>query len=116
MITFIPLHPLKERWRGYNQSDLLAMFLGDYFSLPVLPLLARAWIAPAQASLERKEERKSNSKGAFSLMVSHTPTSIILVDDVLTSGATLQSAVMVLRKAGAQTIWGVTAAGAGRHK
>lgn len=115
VITFIPLHPFKERWRGYNQSRLLALFLADYFSLPFLPLLKREWIAPAQASLDKKEHREKNIKGAFSLLVSRVPSHIIMVDDVVTSGATLKTAALLLRKAGANVIWGVTVAGVSRH-
>lgn len=115
VITFVPLHPLKQRFRGYNQSHLLALYLGEYFSLPVLPLLRRAWLAPPQASLENTRQRKENSKGAFSLLISAMPHKVILVDDVYTSGATMEAAASALRKGGVKTIWGVTVAGAGRH-
>lgn len=115
VITYVPLHPLKERFRGYNQAHLLARELAKYFSLPLLPLLARAWIAPPQASLESDRVRKLNSKGAFVPLISHMPRAVILVDDIYTSGATLDAAGKILRKGGATTIWGVTVAGTQRH-
>jgi competence protein ComFC len=111
VFTYIPLHPLKERLRGYNQSGLLASYLGDYFSLPVLPLLRRSWIAPAQASLQDESQRKENIKGAFARITSKVPEKIILIDDVYTSGATLKEAGKLLKRAGAKTLWAVTVAG-----
>lgn len=111
LFTFIPLHPLKERFRGYNQSRLLAEELGGYFFSPVLPLLKRTGIAPAQASLANHRDRKKNIKGSFANLVSRVPQRVILVDDVSTSGATLEEAAKCLKKAGAKIIWGVTAAG-----
>lgn len=110
VLTFVPLHPFKQRWRGYNQAQLLAAYLADYFSLPLASLLARPFITPSQASLSSSLARKLNSQGIFTLTISNVPQKILLVDDVWTSGFTLASAAKLLRKAGAKTIWAVTVA------
>lgn len=112
IITFVPLHPLKERLRGYNQSALLASRIASHFSLPFLPLAGRKFLTPAQASLKSPEERKENIKHVFSLLVRQVPSKIILVDDVWRSGATIISLARLLRRAGAKTIWVSVAAGA----
>ncbi|MBI3335823.1 MAG: ComF family protein [Candidatus Portnoybacteria bacterium] len=111
VITFIPLHPLRERLRGYNQSALLAHEAGEHFSLPVLPLARRVALTPAQAVIDNPKDRRANIKNAFELLVSRAPQKIILVDDVFTSGSTLKEAGRMLRKGGAKTIWAITAAG-----
>jgi ComF family protein len=115
VISYIPLSPIKERWRGYNQSRLLAEYVGQYFSFPVVPLLARPSLTPSQASLPRKEDRTHNILNAFTPLVDTMPHSVLLVDDVITSGSTLDAATLQLKKYGAAIVWVVTAAGVARH-
>jgi len=116
IITFIPLHPLKQAWRGFNQSELLANYLGDHFSIPVIPILKRKYFAPAQAHINEKYKKK-NIKGAFSLqqnLLSETKfpkVNILLIDDVFTTGSTMNEASKILFKAGFKNIWGITVAG-----
>ena len=111
-ITFvpIPLHSLKLKSRGYNQSEILATELAKRFDLPVKNLLQRTKKTESQYGL-KKEERKDNITGAFSLspniLVSQYPN-IFVVDDILTTGATLFEAGRVLKKAGAKQVWGLT--------
>jgi len=116
VVTYVPLAPLRQRWRGFNQSRLLAESVASYFHLPLLPLLRRSWLAPAQASLASEEHRKANIKGAFTLAVSSSlepPSKVLLIDDVSTSGATLQEAASVLRSWKVKRIWAGVVAGAG---
>lgn len=112
VITFIPLHPLRKRFRGYNQSELLALYIGEHFSLPVIQFIKRVYITPPQARVHEENERQENIKGVFSLLSSRVPEKILLVDDVYTSGATMKEAGRLLKRAGAKTIWGAAAAGA----
>lgn len=115
VVTYIPLAPLRQRWRGFNQSFLLAEAVAFYFHLPLLPLLCRLWLAPAQASLANEAHRKENIKGAFTLAVSpllEPPAKVLLIDDVSTSGATLQEAASVLRRWRVKRIWAGVVAGA----
>lgn len=110
-ITYIPIHPLRRRFRGYNQSQLLAERLAEYFKVPCIPLLSRKWLAPPQASLRTKQEKKRNIKGSFSLLPSKAPTKVLIVDDVYTTGATIYEAARLLAKGGSRSIWAVTVAG-----
>lgn len=112
VITFISLHPLRKRFRGYNQSELLALYIGNHFSLPVLELIKRAYLTPPQARIKEENDRKENIKGVFSLLSSRVPQKILLVDDVYTSGATMREVARLFKRAGAKTIWGATVAGA----
>lgn len=108
----IPLAPKRLRERGYNQSDSLAAALGRHWSLPVSrTLLTRARETATQTTLT-PETRLANVAGAFS--PGHGPgvrlpvTSLVLVDDVFTTGATLAEAARALEQAGARTIFGIT--------
>jgi len=108
----IPLAPKRLRQRGYNQSDVLAASLGRLWHLPVSrDLLTRTRETATQTALT-PETRLANVAGAFT--PGHGPgvnspvTSLVLVDDVFTTGATLAEAARALEQAGARTIYGVT--------
>ena len=108
----IPLAPKRLRQRGYNQSDVLAASLGRLWRLPVSrDLLTRTRETATQTTLT-PESRLANVAGAFT--PGHGPgvnspaTSLVLVDDVFTTGATLAEAARALEQAGARTIYGVT--------
>ena len=110
----IPLHPAKQRKRGYNQSKLLAEGLEKRFGIPVVDCLERVKNTKTQVGLTQKE-RQENSKDAFILQASSSGIlkkyrQAFLVDDVVTSGATLREAARVLKKAGVKKVWGVTLA------
>lgn len=107
----VPLHPRKERERGYNQSALLAAaFARAGGGLAVEPLLRRVVDTGSQTAFDRKA-RRENLKNAFALAGGAsitTPQRYILVDDVFTTGSTLNSCARELRRAGALTIDVVT--------
>ena len=109
----IPLHAKKLRKRGYNQAELLAKALTEYFGAPVVNYLMRAKETKTQVGLQ-KEERLANISGAFSLAPQFEtiePTvQVFLIDDVATSGATMREAAKVLKKAGVAKVWGLTLA------
>ena len=103
----IPLHKTKLKTRGFNQAEIIA----DEFSLKdnkVSNILTRTIETIAQAELP-KEERKDNVRNCFTLK-SQPPTTVLLIDDVFTTGSTLKEAAKVLRKAGTKKIWAVTLA------
>lgn len=111
----IPLHPKRLRQRGYNQSLELAKSLSKHLSIPVTNnLLSRSKNTVPQASLPFKQ-RKNNIKQAFKLTNSNIPSHIAIIDDVLTTGHTANAAVMLLRKAGVETIEVWTIARTIRH-
>ncbi|MEW6204725.1 MAG: ComF family protein [Pseudomonadota bacterium] len=101
----VPVSPDKLKLRGYNQAALIARHLGRHVNRPV----RNGWLIKtqelgAQAALGR-EERLQNLQGAFrATLCIPKNTRIGLVDDVITTGATIQSCEAALRKAGAETI------------
>lgn len=111
----IPLNSKRYNWRGFNQSEELAKVFSNYFDLPLLDnILMRKKNTYPQAKLV-KEERILNVKNAFQLKNDRAPfliqnKNIILIDDVFTSGATLQEAAKVLKKNGAKRVIGLVIA------
>jgi ComF family protein len=115
----IPLAPKRLRQRGYNQSELLARALARTWRIPVLPdLLIRTRETPTQTALT-PGTRLANVAGAFSMSNAQRPMTndrlldighwtLIIVDDVFTTGATLAEAARALEQAGATTIHAVT--------
>ncbi|MFQ5508038.1 MAG: phosphoribosyltransferase family protein [Leptospirillia bacterium] len=105
----VPLYPARLRTRGFNQSTRIARALGGRLEVPVQETaLARVRSTRTQVGLSRKE-RVSNVAHAFQV-VSATPLrgrSVILVDDVVTTGATVSACVRALKRAGVKqvTVW-----------
>ena len=110
-IVPVPLHWGRRWTRGYDQADLLAQAVADFLFRPFRRLLKRKRKTSTQSTLDRKS-RARNLRHAFALKRGALPTGkrILLVDDVLTTGATLDAAAEPLRKAGALGIWGLTVA------
>lgn len=107
----IPMHPKKLRTRGFNQAALLASFVGKRIGVAIdLSLLMRVCDGSPQVGLERGD-RLMNIRGVFSVSNGSADAlrgkSILLVDDVVTTGATLNECARVLKGSGAS---GVTAA------
>ena len=103
-VTEVPLHPARERERGYNQSRLLAASIGRAAGLPHLPgVLRRVRATHAQARLGPRE-RRANLRGAFAACEPGALAGrrVLLVDDVVTTGATLEDALGALAAAGAE--------------
>ncbi len=95
-ITSVPLHPQKERERGFNQSTLIAKQLAKYLEIPFNESLTRVRYTKSQTKLNR-ERRKQNMRNAFRLSSSVEGKKLLIVDDVITTGATLNSCAGVLR-------------------
>jgi ComF family protein len=101
----VPLHPRRRRWRGFNQARWVAEALvAEGGAAAIEELLARVRDTPTQTRLNR-EARELNMKNAFALrpnaVVKSAPR-YILIDDVFTTGATLNACAKVLRQAGAE--------------
>jgi ComF family protein len=107
----VPLHARRLRERGFNQSTLLARGLGQRYALPMDDRsLQRVRATKPQVELGAAE-RLSNVQGAFAY---HGPAlagrAVCLIDDLYTTGATLDSCAAVLLEAGAETVWAYTLA------
>ena len=108
----VPLHIKRLRERGFNQSLLLAKELGKKYKLPVnFSLLKRCKFTLTQTGLN-KSEREKNIKGAFAVADKKkiAGENIILIDDVYTTGATINECAQILLKAGAQKVAALTLA------
>ena len=106
----VPLHPLKLWRRTFNQSALLADALSKRYALPVCgDLLRRTRNTPSQTELSAAA-RERNVRGAFSCKKPPAGLSIALVDDVMTTGATLGACAHALKKAGAARVYALVAA------
>jgi ComF family protein len=102
----VPVHAGRLRQRGYNQAALLAAALSIEVGLPVLDILERPRATARQHGLG-KAARLHNLRGAFALRDgAATPRHLILVDDILTTSATLESCAQVLRAWGATSVYG----------
>ncbi|MFH1140968.1 MAG: ComF family protein [Chloroflexota bacterium] len=108
----VPLHPRRERNRGYNQSLLLARETGKVVGLPVEDrALRRSRHTPSQAQSASQEERRANVAEAFLAEATLAQgRRVLLVDDVCTTGATLEACAIALKEAGAASVWGLTLA------
>jgi competence protein ComFC len=108
----VPLHSSRERERGYNQSKILAEEISELTLLPLLDkVLKRKKNTRDQTNLNA-EERERNVRGAFIVRdkLVLKGKRIILVDDVMTTGATLKECSRVLKEAGAKEVTGTTVA------
>ena len=112
-ITATPLHPSRRSDRGYNQSEVIAQRLAKYTHVPYRIFLRRTKVTASQASLKEREKRLSNLANIFAF--SHNPELIInkrilLIDDVCTTGTTLNECARILKKAGAKQVVGLVVA------
>lgn len=108
----VPLHPKRLKERGYNQSGLLARELSKLTRLPVASdCLVRQRHTTAQARTSTLEQRQSNVTNAFTCSSNRLrDKQVILIDDVSTSGATLNACAAALKASGAKSVWGLVLA------
>ncbi|MBN1326064.1 ComF family protein [Candidatus Falkowbacteria bacterium] len=108
----VPLHKKRYLNRGFNQSELLIKHLRDYLQIPAQKFLLRRKNTQSQVDL-KKIERQSNVKDAFILINSDRldkNKKVILIDDVVTTGSTLNECAKVLKQAGFKEVYGLVLA------
>lgn len=109
----IPLHPRRLNWRGFNQSELLAKELADAFQMEVATDIIERWgNAVPQADIKEREERLKNLDDAFRVLNKNklAGREVILIDDVCTTGATLNECAKVLKANGVSKVTGLVIA------
>lgn len=106
----VPLFKSRELERGYNQAELLAKWLGKSMGMPVLPLVRRVKDTGSQARLIDRKSREENMEGAFVVEGTMPGCSVVLVDDIVTTGSTLLACAEALRAAGASQVFALTLA------
>ena len=104
----VPLHPVRQRERGYNQAALLARVLAASAGSPAIELLIRERATRKQHQLDRAA-RLRNLTGAFAVR-GRAPPAVVLVDDIMTTSATLEACASVLHGSGAERVYGFTIA------
>lgn len=111
VIVPVPLHRRRELERGYNQAALLARELGNHLHIPIVEdVLVRKKATARQTDL-KADERKANVRDAFQCSaVDLSGKAVLLVDDVCTTGSTLEAACSALRAAGTSVVWAYTLA------
>lgn len=113
ILTAVPLHWWRLNWRGFNQAELLGKMIAGKLGIKFISnMLMRKRATKPQVELKGKE-RQENIANVFAvspnILISKYP-SILLFDDVWTTGATLRTCGAVLKRAGAKMVWGVTLA------
>ena len=112
VISCVPLSRKRRRDRGYNQSRLLAKEISGNLGIPEAELLKKVRDNPAQSGSKSSKERIVNVAGVYSM---HSGAdvegkTVLLVDDIVTTGATVSECARILRRAGAKCVFAVTLA------
>ena len=109
-VLAIPLHSARLAERGFNQAEALAREIANLLDLPLINTgLTRVRATEQQAKLDARA-RADNMRGAFAWDGAPPPRRLLLVDDVLTTGATMGACAIVLRDAGAEAVHGLALA------
>lgn len=113
-ICYVPLHPSREKERGYNQSRELSLHLSKLTNIPIIHDIIRTRDTPTQTKLSRRE-RQQNVKDCFKVIDSKNvkKLNLLLIDDVFTTGSTSNEISKTLKKSGANKVYVLTVAHAG---
>jgi ComF family protein len=110
----IPLHPSRLAFRGFNQAEVLGKILVQRLQIPLrTDILIRTKKTDPQVEMKDRKKRLENMKNVFDIHKScnlNYESTVILFDDVCTTGATLRAAANVLKRTGVKRIWGVVMA------
>ena len=111
MVVPVPGHPRRLRSRGFNQAALIADELRKRADLPVADdVLVRTKNAPSQLSMGSNQSRWLNVEGNFSCLRAVEGLRILVVDDLVTTGATMSACASALKRAGASEVVGIAVA------
>jgi competence protein ComFC len=115
IITPVPLHPLRHRWRGFNQSEIIAKNLSEYFDIPYEELLIRVKNNTPQKDITNTLRRQQNIKNAFKLkkassLEKYKKSTIIIVDDIATTLSTINECAKKIKLLKPRKIYAITLA------
>lgn len=103
LVTAVPLHRVRKRERGFNQSELIARSFAKYSGKDYADLLKRKRYTRSQTELDVTQRRK-NVSGAFTSKKAADGRNIIVIDDVFTTGHTINESTLALLEAGAESV------------
>lgn len=109
-VSFVPLHPRRRLERGFNQAEIIAQEFSYLSGIPLIDALKRTVYTTSQVQSKSKSERLSKLHNIFAIKgnpAQVTNQSILLIDDVFTTGSTLNECASVLKKAGAKEVHGL---------
>lgn len=112
-ITSVPIHSKRLRERGFNQAQVIAQTLAELINSPYQDLLIRKVHGTHQASIKSRDERLNHVTNHFAYnpsLTSSPPNTVLLVDDVFTTGSTLNECARVLKANGCKIVIGLTVA------
>ena len=111
-VTWVPLSPRRKRKRGYDQAMLLAQAVCEHLGGTATPLLQKVKDTPAQSLQADHRARRVNALNAYALLphAQVAGKTILLCDDVVTTGSTLSECARILRTAGAEKVYAATLA------
>ncbi len=111
VITFVPMTEKSQKKRGYNQTELLAKGLSEKTNIPLVNAVVKKKETPKQVKLKRADRLK-NLQGSFGITDKNSikGKNVLLVDDVLTTGATAETIAKLLKEKGAERVYLITVA------
>ena len=111
LLTWLPMHPKKQKERGFNQAEVMAKEIAKGLGISCKKLLGRTVDTPAQSGLHPKL-RLENVKGAFEIIPGEYVfgSNIVIIDDIFTTGASINECAKVLLEGGAEKIYAKTLA------
>lgn len=112
IITWVPISSKRFKARGYNQSQILAEQIAAELGIETVPLLIKHKDTPAQSSIGQDERRRANVLGTYRLKADVKGKRILIIDDIVTSGATFTECALTLLIGGAEIIYGAAIASA----
>lgn len=107
VIAPVPMHKRKLLAKGFNQSSLLAEVISSHTGIPVMDLIRKNRATKDQKTLSGRE-RRDNLKNVFSVRIpegTKMPTSVLLVDDIFTTGSTVDACAYALKQAGVERVY-----------
>jgi len=115
VLVSVPLHPRRQRWRGFNQARVLGEMIAEKMKWKFYPhLLIRHKFTKPQTKVKEKKKRRANIRWVFKInrqsLFDIRQSKIILFDDVWTTGATIKECAQVLKRRKINKVWGLTLA------
>ena len=114
VVTWVPVSHHRKKTRGYDQSELLAKAISRELGVKCEKLLTKKRDTPAQSTMTGEARRRANVNGAFASVGTVSGKRVLLIDDIITTGATMSECARVLLMAGAEDVVACTIAVAGK--